>query len=60
MFTDINFNSILVRLKPTILSFMLILVSIFQFHSGTIKASSKYQIWLTYNKFQFHSGTIKA
>ena len=62
---QISFNSTLVRLNDRCKQWNNNLAAScsdnwFQFHSGTIKCSTRYQCWKTSILFQFHSGTIKC
>ena len=54
-----NFNSIKVRLKQLVNSYILILLT-FQFHKGTIKTQDRWGDNYAYDLFQFHKGTIKT
>ena len=54
-----RFNSIVVRLKEGWRRLVSVSVSLFQFHSGSIKSLTTTNYKLIETMFQFHSGSIK-
>ena len=57
---DPRFNSTMVRLKVPQTSFRQSVLSMFQFHYGTIKRTGRINKFYPINMFQFHYGTIKS